>query len=222
MDDSLNPFARESAREAITAKRDRILGERSDLLEQRGAILLQLRELDRELSDCRAAARLFDLEIDFPDDDDRTQMARREAAEYEYRYLRLRERHERNVEAHPAPPPPATATAPTAVATVQPSARVVYYGGGPAVPTKRPAIRDIVVEQLQLAAPLGRKAADLRAFIEKTYGEMIHEKTVGMTLYRLSKDRLVHRDGHTWFFGPAKVETENPGAATPGLEDLIG
>ncbi len=57
----------------------------------------------------------------------------------------------------------------------------------------------------------------MREFIEKTYGETLHEKTVGMTLYRLSQDNLVHRDGHTWFFGPPPpAETENPGVAAPG------
>lgn len=211
MDDSLNPFARESAREAITSKRDRILGQQSDLLDQRGAILMKLRDLDRELSDCKAAARLFDLDIAFPDEDDRTQIVRREAAEYEYRHRRMRERAN---EALHAPADPAQSI------PIMPP-RIVYYGGGPSVPAKRPPIRDIVAEQLQLASPEGRKAADLRAFIEKTYGDMIHEKTVGMTLYRLSKEGLVHRDGHTWFFGPAPAETKNPGGETPGLEELM-
>ena len=37
-----------------------------------------------------------------------------------------------------------------------------------------------------------------------------------MTLYRLSLDELVRRDGRTWFFVPQLEETKNPGADTPG------
>lgn len=77
---------------------------------------------------------------------------------------------------------------------------------------------------LQRAGVSGAKAAPLREQFEKAYGEVIHEKTVGMTLYRLSQDGLVRRDGHTWFLTdpPQGEAVENPGGDTPGSEDLIG
>ena len=78
-----------------------------------------------------------------------------------------------------------------------------------------PRIADIVLEQLRLAGNAGTKAADIRRYILNTYNADIHEKTVGMTLYRLQKEEKVRREGHTWFLAPQKAG--NPGGATPGL-----
>jgi hypothetical protein len=75
-------------------------------------------------------------------------------------------------------------------------------------------IRELVLERLKLAFPEGLKAADIRAHIEALRGTELHEKTVGMTLYRLSLDGAVSRTGRTWFFVP---EAKNPGGDTPGL-----
>lgn len=74
-------------------------------------------------------------------------------------------------------------------------------------------VRDLVLQKLKKAGLAGLKAADLRASIEALRGTTLHEKTIGMTLYRLSIDGLVRRDKRTWFFVP---ETKNPGAVTPG------
>jgi hypothetical protein len=84
-----------------------------------------------------------------------------------------------------------------------------------------PKVRDIVLDQLRGAGNSGAKAAAVRQYIETTYSTKIHEKTVGMTLYRLSQDNAVHRKGQIWFFGPPPAnglaaESENPGAGTPG------
>lgn len=76
--------------------------------------------------------------------------------------------------------------------------------------------RDIVLEELRKAGDAGRKAADLRQVITRAIGREIHEKTAGMTLYRLSRDKLVRRVGRTWFIVPPKAETVNPGVAAPG------
>lgn len=54
---------------AITEKRDGLLAERKRLREQREALLAQQRRVDRELSDCRGAARFFGLNLEFPADD---------------------------------------------------------------------------------------------------------------------------------------------------------
>lgn len=88
---------------------------------------------------------------------------------------------------------------------------------------ERPSIRQIVLDRLADAGEGGAKAIDIRKYIETTYSEEIHEKTVGMTLYRLLQDELVRRQGHTWFLVPQNTaETKNPGGETPGLiEDLL-
>lgn len=87
-------------------------------------------------------------------------------------------------------------------------------------PPPMPRIKDIILEYLQMAHDLelgGVKAAEIRAHIENKYATTIHEKTVGMTLYRLLKDGKVRRQGHTWFFVPQTEETKNPGVEAPGL-----
>ena len=83
-------------------------------------------------------------------------------------------------------------------------------------PKNRPPIKDICLERLLVAGAGGQKASDIRDFIQKTYPDEIHEKTVGMTLYRLLKDGQIRREGHKWFAAPQTAGTANPGAQTPG------
>lgn len=83
-------------------------------------------------------------------------------------------------------------------------------------PAKEPRIRDITLECLRAAAPSGMKSAEIRSLLANTHNIKTHEKTVGMTLYRLSTERLVRRSGRTWFFVPPDAGTENPGGDTPG------
>jgi hypothetical protein len=85
---------------------------------------------------------------------------------------------------------------------------------GPEADTDGGTVREIVLRYLKNSAVRGAKASDIRQHIETLRGEQLHEKTVGMTLYRLSLDGLVRREGRTWFFVP---ETKNPGGDTPGL-----
>lgn len=84
-----------------------------------------------------------------------------------------------------------------------------------------PRIKDRVLEHLKAVSPRGAKAADIRRRLKDAYGIDTHDKTVGMTLYRLSREGIVGRDGHIWFFHPPKAEGKNPGGDTPGLEDLL-
>jgi hypothetical protein len=81
-----------------------------------------------------------------------------------------------------------------------------------------PRVREMALTRLQTIGSSGAKAAEIREYIEKTYKRSLHEKTVGMTLYRLSQEDppKVHRKGHTWFFGPSQDEQKNPGGDTPG------
>jgi len=92
-----------------------------------------------------------------------------------------------------------------------------------AAPAKQdiPTVREIVLAQLGAAGDAGVKAANIRKFIEETYSQTVHEKTVGMTLYRLSKDGLARRDGRTWFSVTPSAETENPGVDAPGSEEGV-
>lgn len=82
-----------------------------------------------------------------------------------------------------------------------------------------PRIADVILERLRAAGESGSKAADIRRYILRTYDADIHEKSVGMTLYRLSQATppQVHRRGFTWFFSPPPADEKNPGAPTPGL-----
>lgn len=81
---------------------------------------------------------------------------------------------------------------------------------------ERPPIKDICVDRLTFAGKAGLKANDIREFIQNTYPGEIHEKTVGMTLYRLLQDKRITREGHKWFIVAPKAQTVNPGADTPG------
>jgi hypothetical protein len=78
-------------------------------------------------------------------------------------------------------------------------------------------IRELALERLKIAGISGIKAKQIREAVEAARGTKIHEKTVGMTLYRLSNEGLARCSGHTWFYVPPKVETQNPGGGTPGL-----
>jgi hypothetical protein len=86
--------------------------------------------------------------------------------------------------------------------------------------TQRPPIKQIAVDRLLATGEAGLRASDIREYIERTYpsSTAIHEKTVGMTLYRLLKEGLVRRKGHVWFFVPPKAETKNPAGETAGLK----
>jgi hypothetical protein len=79
-----------------------------------------------------------------------------------------------------------------------------------------PTVRDIVLGQL-MRADHGLTAAYLRSVVENVLHRQIHYKTIGMTLYRLSKEvpPSVRREGTTWFFVP-NPETKNPGAVNAG------
>lgn len=222
MTDTMTDSARMAAEAVILAKREELLRERAQLQEMRADILARTRRNERALSDCRAAARLFQVDIDFPSDDDdpereylrrRAMNDEREMREREMRTRALiaaqaeaRRQEERNRISHLHQPDLIQIDPPRPEVTTPPP------------PQTRPTLRVFLLDALERAGANGGKAAVFRELFERTFGEMIHEKTVGMTLYRLSKEGLVTRDGHNWFFvsRQAADETENPGAGTPG------
>ncbi|CAN5196223.1 hypothetical protein BH10PSE11_BH10PSE11_36170 [soil metagenome] len=84
------------------------------------------------------------------------------------------------------------------------------------------SVREFTLDSLKFAGTGGAKAADIRSAYEASRNVKLHDKTIGMTLYRLSKDNLVRRDGRTWFFiPPEEGGSKNPGVGAPGdIEDL--
>lgn len=72
------------------------------------------------------------------------------------------------------------------------------------------SIREAVLEQLRKAGEVGAKAGDIRRVIEDKLGRKLHDKTIGMTLYRLSQRGFSRRDGWTWYATAKAAETETP------------
>jgi hypothetical protein len=78
-------------------------------------------------------------------------------------------------------------------------------------------IAEISLELLLEAKESGMKAATIRSTIETELGRSIHEKSVGMTLYRLAQDEKVFRRGHIWFHStvdPSKIEATDASGET--------
>lgn len=93
-----------------------------------------------------------------------------------------------------------------------------------ALPPEAPApktqisVRKFVLNAAKMAHPQSVRASDLRHELEQA-GMETHEKTVGMTLYRLLKKGLVRRVKADWFYVPAadREGRENSGAGAPEL-----
>jgi len=219
--DQFTALGRKATADLIRAKLEVYLAKRADLARQRADILTETRKNDRDIADLKAAARVFELDIEFPaedprDDYTRMQMHRRE--------LEIREQVQAIERSYAKGPPPSHVVSANTI-TLVPSITQVHSPAAAPVPqkNKRPALRSILLEQLKSMGANGAKAAQLREYFERTYGEVIHEKTVGMTLYRLSLEGLVRRDGHNWFFGAPTTtgETKNPAGETAGPGNLF-
>lgn len=83
---------------------------------------------------------------------------------------------------------------------------------------EEPSIRDLILLYLKQAGANGEKAAVLRRRVETFLNRQIHYKTIGMSLYRLSKENppMVTRTGQTWFLSNPWAETKNPSVGAPG------
>lgn len=79
---------------------------------------------------------------------------------------------------------------------------------------KGKTIRELVIEQAREAHPAPVRANALKKTLEDLRGEELHDKTVGMTLYRLSKDGIMRREGWDWYFVPTEERIK--------VEDLMG
>jgi hypothetical protein len=83
-------------------------------------------------------------------------------------------------------------------------------------------IRTAILDYMRSVGAKGAKAAQVRQHLLDTYGLKVHEKTPGMTLYRLGKDGLVKRKGRTWFAVEGKKENEAPSGKTAGASEAGG
>ena len=101
--------------------------------------------------------------------------------------------------------------------------RILYPRRAPEPAAKPKPFKDRALELLIEAYPEPLKAADIREKIEAETRTKFHEKTAGMSLYRLSRDKTVRREGKDlWYFVPGDERNEeNPGSGSepddPGL-----
>ncbi|WP_339036048.1 hypothetical protein WHZ78_33460 [Bradyrhizobium symbiodeficiens] len=221
MDDEV----RKAAAGAVVEKFQDLIVQRGDALRRRSEIDREIRGIDRALFDCRAAGRLFGVDIELPEDarpavivppKPAAAVAASELLHRVHRYpwasgpSRSRPQEPSLLSAldkaigtaeTPAPAPPLPNVASTTL-----------------TPGAEPSIRDLILLYLNQAGPRGEKAAVLRRRVETFLNRQIHYKTIGMSLYRLSKETppMVRREGQTWFLIPAAAEAKDPGAATPG------
>lgn len=220
MSDISHPRLQKAAAVFLAEKRAKLLADREELSRLRVQLVARMRENHRELADCRAAARLLGVDFEIPVDDqediERLYLSRIDR-ELE---LRSRDRSVRTheVRAHEVRVPSITSEnkfgSPTVIVQRDvPVVETVVANGG----VSKLPVRELVLDLLRSAGVKGAKAAALREKVEALRGEPLHEKTVGMTLFRLSKDGLVRREGHIWFFvDQPSAETKNPGGSTPG------
>lgn len=70
----------------------------------------------------------------------------------------------------------------------------------PAALPKPKSIKTMVLEEAKKAFPNPVRASVLRKTLQEARGEELHEKTVGMTLYRLLKAGRLRRDNWDWYY----------------------
>jgi hypothetical protein len=61
------------------------------------------------------------------------------------------------------------------------------------------AVRDAILRHLRAVGNRGTNVGAIKRHLADAYAITVHEKTPGMTLYRLLKDGLARREGRTWY-----------------------
>ena len=187
--------ADEMAATVLDQKARDLISEREDLRQKLLALIERDEEIGRVVDDCVAGARALGFQIELPGLP-RPEKERLLLSNYTNYRAQLRHALRTFLEAQKVRLASASAD------------------DGPE-DASMPRISDIVLERLTAAGLDGAKSADIREFIETEYKKEIHEKTVGMTLYRLQVQGKVRRDGHVWFL-VSNPEPKNPGVAAPG------
>lgn len=198
MSSPTDPITTRNIVKQLLDTRDKLVLERLEVRQTLLQWMLRDAQLNKKLTDLVAAGRVFDAVIAVPTD--LSAYASLEALMKHMSALRA------NKEWKPGESMP--------VSKDEPGQK---EDRGDAEISAPETIRDRVLAYLERAGNQGSKAAPIRKYLFDTYGQETHEKTVGMTLYRLLKDGAVKRTGHTWFFVPLVERDKNPGGETPGL-----
>lgn len=88
----------------------------------------------------------------------------------------------------------------------------------PARNSETPTVKNFVLERAEKSYPQPVRASILRKELMKIRDEEIHEKTVGMTLYRLLQKGFLRREKFDWFFIPENQRTKR----NPAQSDRAG
>jgi hypothetical protein len=73
--------------------------------------------------------------------------------------------------------------------------------GATPTPRRERKVKDLVLDAVEAAHPLPAKVADIRRDLADK-GIAIHQKTVGMSLWRWLRNGRVRREGQNWYFVP--------------------
>jgi hypothetical protein len=73
--------------------------------------------------------------------------------------------------------------------------------GATPTPRRERKVKDLVLDAVAAAFPLPAKVADIRRDLASK-GITIHQKTVGMSLWRWLQHGCVRREGQSWYFVP--------------------
>jgi hypothetical protein len=209
----MDDVAKKVAIGAIKEKLRSLVEEREAIERERMELDQRSRRIDVGIMDCRSAARLFGIEVEIPEELAliRSIMAQRNARIHGEPGLMVRPVGAGSLNR----PPMINATPSRAQASTAPS---VSFDQKSLFGASEPSVREIVLAYLRRAHLTGVKASTLREFVERVLKKQIHEKTVGMTLYRLSKGEppLVRRDGQMWFYaGKLEDKGSTVSAAEP-------
>lgn len=90
-------------------------------------------------------------------------------------------------------------------------------------PAKSQTVREFILEVAQASYPNPVRAADLRQQLE-LQGKPTHEKTIGMTLYRLARDEgAMRREGKAdWYFVPEDQRTSTTESKGDLFKEALG
>jgi hypothetical protein len=230
MDDEV----RKAAVGAIKEKAEALALERVHIRNEIADLDRRLRRNEVALLDCRSAGRLFDTEIELPEElatargvwvrrimNDPPPGATPSFPKFQTPHHSSRPPLSQTMRTGPTGPQVSSTSSPPHLPPLpyahEPTPQLSlgnasdqHYSIG------EPTVREIALEQLKRAGNSGARSANIRQVVENILKKSVHDKTVGMTLYRLSKEGKVRRDGQTWFLAP---DARNPGVDAPGSED---